>query len=230
MAIIKLGATVVGIRGTAGGLTFSVNGSGPFVKAWGGARHKRTLKQSTQRSNIGDLAQRWRALTGAQRTAWNALTAAPPEVVTNSLGEVIALSGYQWFCKVVGRRQLVTATPSYLAPTTAAPTYNQFTTLTLRASGSLNVAFDIGSWPANHYLITLWGIFPSVGRLVASANWKLLWAAAPTNDGWSYVTTPYYAAFGAPIVGQVGFARCSAQSVDGLRSVEQVIRKVTTAT
>ena len=229
MAIIKLGATVIGIRGTIGGITYSANGSGPYCRGWSGALKKRTSLQSIQRAHVAELGQSWRSLTSAQQTAWNALSAAPPEAVTNSLGETIVLSGYQWFCKIVARRFLVASAPSLLAPTTAAPTFNSYYNFNARAAGSIESQFNYGTWTAADFMIFDLTVYPSIGVATPTGNWKQIWADHPTNNGWTYITTPYYAAFGQPIVGQRAFLRCATQSPDGLRSVAVIQSRIVTA-
>ncbi len=97
MAILKLGVTVVGIRGTLGGITFSANASGPYARAWARPPNPRTIAQNDVRTVLSQVATEWRGITDAQRTAWNTWAAATAPARTNSLGETILLTGYQWF-------------------------------------------------------------------------------------------------------------------------------------
>lgn len=97
MAIVKLGATVVGIRGTVGGITYSANGAGPYCKLWGRGANPRTTKQGVVRSRVGVMPELWRGLSQGQKDDWNDYAAEPEQELVNALGEGYYTTGYAWF-------------------------------------------------------------------------------------------------------------------------------------
>lgn len=103
MAIIKLGTTVTGIRGHMGGIVFSANKSGPYSKPWHYPVNPRSTKQQTQRSLLQYLAQQWQALDPADKALWDAYAITDPEPTYNSLGELLTLTGYNYFTRCNSR-------------------------------------------------------------------------------------------------------------------------------
>lgn len=121
MAIIKLGATVVGIRGTVGGVTYSQNASGPYAKLWARSSNPRAPKQQTQRTFIASFAQAWRDLSSAQRDDWDTWAAEAAQEKTNPLGETYYASGFNWFCELNAHVLAAGDTLNEDAPTEANP-------------------------------------------------------------------------------------------------------------
>lgn len=151
MAIIKLGATVVGIRGKLGGIVFSANGATPYAKVWQMPRAQSTSKQTTYRGRLSQYPQNWRDLTQAQRNDWDTYAAAAAQELTNPLGETYYASGFNWFCKLSQQRQTVGRTPPTTAPTAAGPPAPTISTFTLRPTGDAeesNVTVPAGTFSA----------------------------------------------------------------------------------
>lgn len=121
MAIIKLGVTVVGIRGTLGGITFSGNKSGPYAKAWSQSSNPQTTFQQGQRRSIAEIPSLWRALTAGQMAAWDTFAALPAQDRTNSLGETFSASGFNWFTITNTRLINMGRTPNVAVPVIARP-------------------------------------------------------------------------------------------------------------
>jgi len=132
MAIIKLGALVVGVRGSAGGLTFSANRSGPYVKTTSKGANPRSAKQSVVRQRLGRMPELWRNITSAQRTDWNDYALAAPQELTNSLGETYFTTGYAWFVHCNTTRLNLAQVPLAPAPTIAAPAAPNINLVTYR--------------------------------------------------------------------------------------------------
>jgi hypothetical protein len=65
--------------------------------------YKRTAGQSAQRNHFANATIRWRDLSEAQRSAWAALAADPPEPDYNRFGELITLTGLQWYTRCNSR-------------------------------------------------------------------------------------------------------------------------------
>lgn len=222
MAIIKLGALIVGLRGTIGGVTYSANGNGLYAKTWAKPTQPETPSQTQRRARYSTLAQNWASLSGAQRAAWNALTAAPPEVVTNSLGDVITLSGWQWFTKIVTRRKLVTATPSYLAPTTAAPA--QPASWSWRATDNVASGNEFVTWTAGYFGATdCCVIFLAVQQsatLATKTSGMYLVYRLVNPGALAHYGSGQLLKFGEFAAGTSAYVRWYKQNADGLRCVE----------
>jgi len=99
MAIASFAAPVAGLRGKIGGLIWSANGSGPYVKIWGRGANPRTQPQSIERSYLGRMPTLWRDLSSGQKTDWETFATNGAQALTNSLGETYYASGWNWFCK-----------------------------------------------------------------------------------------------------------------------------------
>lgn len=99
MALIKPGPMVSEARGTVGGSVFSRNRYGLYVRKWSKPTNPNTPAQIAARSNLGNCSQLWRGLQEIDRIRWIDYAAGTP--VTNKLGEVVYLSGFQWFVAVV---------------------------------------------------------------------------------------------------------------------------------
>lgn len=136
MAIIKLGSTIVGIRGTIGGLTFSENAGGPYAKLWTRGRRKQSNPVTQNRGIWSQWAQAWRSLSSAQRSGWDTYAAAAPQQLTNSLGINYFASGFNWFVRInqhlasLGRGQRDTA------PTASRPAAPSLSSLTITSPGT----------------------------------------------------------------------------------------------
>lgn len=97
MAKVLLGPTVIGVRGTVAGITFSANRSGPYARGWHTPPNPKSALQLSARSTLATWAATWRTLTAAQQTTWNVYAAAAPQVLTDSLGQPYYASGFNWY-------------------------------------------------------------------------------------------------------------------------------------
>lgn len=117
MAIIKLGATVVGVRGTLGGLTYSANGGGPYVRQYQRKAPQVTAAVREQAANFAGLGRQWQQLSAAQRADWATLAGVDPEPHYNALGELVPATGWSYFTFCNRRRYLVGLSSLDDAPT-----------------------------------------------------------------------------------------------------------------
>lgn len=119
MAIIKLGATVVGVRGTLGGLTYSANRSGPYIRQYQRYAPSATRAMANQAADMARLGGLWSGLGASGRSGWDTLAALAPEPHYNSLGEYIDLTGWAYFVMCNRRRATVGVGDILTAPTGA---------------------------------------------------------------------------------------------------------------
>lgn len=134
--------------GSIAGVTYS--------RAKGGTLYRRaraipvnpdTTFQTQVRSALTSLVNSWiSVVTAAQRTAWN--TYGQNVLVTNKLGDSVALSGQNWYIAAnTPRLQAITKLSATIAQVDAAPTIfdrGDFTTPTITSADtdSVNIAFD----------------------------------------------------------------------------------------
>ena len=220
MAIIKLGVTVVGIRGTVGGMTFSANKAGPYAQAWYKGANPRTLPQTAQRGRLGSIPQLWRALSGAQQTAWDTFAALPAQELFNSLGESYFISGFGWFSKTNIRliavgRATTTATPVIARP--AAPTITSLQ-LPFLAEQYAKVVYPSGEFAASQDIIIEIATSISDGRQVAPSNFLSLARDQDPNDTETGFLEQYNTRVNLTGLQRKGFALVYRQTTEGLRS------------
>lgn len=108
------------ISGKFGGAVFSRNRYGAYLRARVIPVNPRTSYQTAQRAKMSANSSGWRALTVAQRMAWD--TVAPSFPWRNKAGHVIVLSGQALYCAINNLRMSLglpvqTAAPSALSVT-----------------------------------------------------------------------------------------------------------------
>ncbi len=148
MAILALQAPVSGIRGKVGGVVYSANGSGPYLKAWGKGSNPRSERQTTHRANLVIYSQSWREITAGERTDWDTYAALPAQDKENSLGETYSASGFAWFIQINLARRQVGDAQLDSAPTVAVPPAAEIDNVILRVTGgspNSRISLDSGS-------------------------------------------------------------------------------------
>lgn len=200
MALIKTGALVAEIRGKEGGMVFSRNKGGAYVKVKVTPTNPQTIYQQNQRGQLGAISQAWRALTQAQRDAWGVFAAGAP--VTNIFGDQTFLSGFGAFCKT--NRNLRLLGIATLTSPVAIAAFGSFTTLSIAsAAGAVTAAWTItGNAASIRFFYDLTpGLAP--GIKFAKNKFRLLVADSVAPVSPKVLTTLYTARFGvAPLAGQ----------------------------
>lgn len=222
MAILKLGATIVGIRGTIGGLVFSANQAGPYARIWQMPSNPRTELQTQSRSFLSQQASGWRALTSSQRADWDTFAALPAQALTNPLGETYYISGFGWYVKTNARLLQMDRTPNTTYPTSTRPSAPTVTIwhydndapgfrLRVRFSGLSDTAND---------LVCFARPIVAGARAVNTSGWFLVRARqGPVSDPQEIVcTTRHILKWGNALDGWQLFISGHEQTPDGLRS------------
>lgn len=219
MAIIKLGGTVVGVRGTIGGLTFSANKGGPYVKTWGKGANPQTSGQQSARGALASLGPLWNSLSSSQRSDWDTYAATDPEPHVNSLGEPIVFSGYGLFSMLGMRRLKVNSAPYEDIPTGSdaiQPAAPVSLTWDPDYSGA-NMDLDMAS-PTGGLVDVFIALVPSVASVPSVQRAAFLaQISASLNPQNMYVT--FNVAYGADYVGWNSKVWCYTRRTSGLRSV-----------
>lgn len=223
MAIVKFGGGVVGMRGTAGGQTYSANGSGNFVRAWARPVKSPTAKQLLQRSRLAGMKARWTGLSDAQRTGWCTWAALPANERFNSLGESYYLSGWQAMVEINSRLSVMGDALRSDAPTDsvpAAPVGGNFLWYWNATYVECRPGFAVDTFVADRYL--LFGRIVVNGvRRVNSSGWRLIQKGGPLAAGAYSVQCGVSATalWGTPQVGWQLFVRLFRQTSQGVRSL-----------
>ena len=220
MAILKFGPTVVGLRGTIGGITFSANKSSPYAKAWSRGSNPVAPLQTTQRGVLASIPALWRALTPAEQALWDTFAALPAQDLTNSLGETYSISGFGWFTKinvrllVMGRADR-TAVPAQSRP--SAPTITDIE-FPFDDGQTAFVSYAAGEFDPDFDLVLDIAQANSAGRLSPPSTFAEFVVSQNPNDTATGFMTAYVNRLGIGNTSLKGFARLYRQTTDGLRS------------
>lgn len=219
MATVKFGPTVIGIRGTIGGVTFSANSTSTYAKQWSRPPTSRTSKQIQTRNSLVEISLMWTDLAAATKTDWNNYAAAPGEEDYDPWGVQRFLSGFQWFCRAQQRRATLAMVNPGDFPTLPAPVAITGLVITVQTgAGDSWVTWDDDIFDAGDSIIMYLSFSANTGAADSFRNWKLILAMEdPPNGGVSFHAL-YQAAFGNIPAGWKCFAMAFKQHPKGDRS------------
>lgn len=204
MAIIKFGTTVVGLRGTIGGITFSANKSGPTARAWSRGSVPQTERQQAHKAIIANLPPEWAALTPAEKDAWDVWAADPLQARTNSLGESYQMSGFQAFMfinTVLTEVGLPTRTAPPSASQDSPPTLDSVEFHTTASAGTSQFTYTPPEFNLRS-VVFAGAVVVGTGRQVRNANFFNIITANNLTSG----TQPFQSQLEA-IIGDIGLNR-----------------------
>lgn len=135
MAKVLFGEFVDGVRGKIGGLVWSANASGPYVKSLRTPVKASTIRRSAQQTLYSEMTEKWRALPQAKRDGWNTFAAAAAQDQTDSLGNTYSLNGFQWHSRINMWRRAIDSTWQTTYPTIAKPSTAAVTSIYFEKSG-----------------------------------------------------------------------------------------------
>lgn len=156
--------------GSVAGTTYSHNRYGPYMRTKAIPTDPRSAKQLVVRSRMGNLSQSWRALTAAQRLAWN--TQAVGITFTDALGNPYNPTGAQLYVGLNQNRVMLS-----LAIATTPPALQTQAVIT---TGSSTAVSGTGV-----QIVTF-------APAIAAASFYLLRATAPFSAGKSYFPRSLY--------------------------------------
>lgn len=221
MSIIKFGDLVVGARGAIGGVIYSANKSGPYVRSWARGSNVRSARQTDARALLVDASAYWRDLDPGDQADWDTWAADPAQERFNALGESYYLSGFQAF--IFMSRQLLTLGRAIIesAPLLAqgpAPTIDALTITTVGPSCVIEYPLATFSAGIGYDMVLECSVAAGPGNLVASRPYKIVHATQTPGDDSEDFTTGFVDRFSAPLQGQRIFARLYRQTAEGYRS------------
>lgn len=119
MALVFMPAGAERALGSVGQHVFMECKAGSTVRQRVNPSQPRSAAQLAVRSKMTTTSRAWASLSDANRLAWNAYAAAHP--VSNSFGQQVTLSGFNWFCKLTCNLLESGGAQVDTAPTTSAP-------------------------------------------------------------------------------------------------------------
>lgn len=221
MAIVKFGPTVIGIRGTIGGMTFTGNKSGSFIKPWKKPVNQYTAKSQSLKSSMSRYGAAWSAMTPSLQADWNALGASPPELDYNSLGIQYWLIGFQWFVRINQRRESQGLSLDTAVPTSSAVTAPASLSISA-ASGdpcSIILTWPSGTFPNGFYPYIFFTAYGSSGLTKEPPGFILVWSLIERPDTTLDISSFVLSRFGNIPAGFSVFARVHRISHDQILSV-----------
>lgn len=223
MAIIKYAETVAGIRGTIGGITYSANKSGAYVKRWARTVNPRTYEQQIVRSQPALFKPYWDAMSDEDRAAWDAFAADPNELDYNSLGIQYWLTGWQWFVRANLRRASasleITDTPPSGSAEIAPP--DLVLSATYITDGKIEVSWDPASFVDGQVFVCFGSMMQGQNRSTSINNWRLLFTASADDGGPYECQADFEGWFGEPLENYRAFVNCYIQAQAGNRGPVQ---------
>jgi hypothetical protein len=222
MAIVKIQAPLVGIRGKYGGMIFSANGAGAYCKQWSAPVAKATPEQTTIRARMATIAHAFNLLTEEQLIAWQELAEDPPELDYNSLDEQYWPSASAWHMRINLRR--LSAGQAYEADCPTNTPVDPATTFSLTCytfdypAGVDKFEYSVGDFASGFAILQI-SPAPSLIKTVQTTGYLQIWAAAVEQTNWTRINEELIAAFGWLQVGHKLFGKLWHQSTSGIRSV-----------
>lgn len=134
-----LSGTITGASGSIGGVTFSHNRGGLYMKAKRVPVNPNSTKQQNVRANLSTVSRQWSLLTSAQQTAWADWAALNP--VINTLGSSIILSGQGAYVQLNARIALYGGTVSTTPPAGVGPAQLTTVTAAMVSPSALSVTY-----------------------------------------------------------------------------------------
>ena len=217
MAKILLGPTVIGIRGTVGGITFSQNRGGPYARGWHQPPNPRTSNQLLSRSRLGTWAVAWRSLSSTNKGLWDTYAADVAQELTDSLGQAYYASGLNWFITVnIARAQMGLGQLS-AAPTVAVPAAPNVEAASFSISSSsqpkVKIAAGSATLTLNHQCWLV--IVNSQGQTIAPTNYYWMRTGVPNASRDLELRSFALAKFGTFTINQRAFFATNALNSDG---------------
>lgn len=222
MAIIALGPTVTGIRGTIGGICFSANRSTTYARQAYRPSNPRSANQLTARTRLNNLAVAWRALTSVQRASWDTYAALPAQQLTNSLGDPYFVSGFNWYVTTQINLQHIGAAATTTAPAgarIAAPIVTNIRVYPTSSANSARFLYDAADPNLAAFKAVWANIQNSTGILNPPNRDYLMKVAVPDGARLVIFQNELETKFGELFLGQRAYCRTYNIGADGQASI-----------
>jgi len=205
----KFGAIVVAGSGKIGGHVASRNRAGAYIRTKVTPVNPQSSAQTTVRNRLSGIASGWRALTAAQRAAWNQAVA--DFAKTDIFGDLRNPSGFNLYQRL--NNNLLTCGESAITSPPAVVAVDAFTSITLTAEdATVAEDFSLAINPAVEadHLVKVYATPPlSPGVNFVSSEYRLIGIMPNSQSSPWDGTSAYQAVFGSTgEVGQKIFVKC----------------------
>jgi hypothetical protein len=189
MAVIVPGPIVADIRGKCGGVTYSRNQGGLYVKANPVWEQPESEHRDATQAVIRDLPSAWSGeLTEEQRQGWRNYAVANPR--PNRWGHQNLHNGYAFWLRTNAYLKRIGQTPLYYDPPTIPPTGPVSWTLTPDIDGNeYDIVFPVQQFPitqTNIYCYAFDQLPTATGRTGARGPWRYMTMIGVPTDGFPF--------------------------------------------
>lgn len=197
---LKFGAIVVAGSGKIGGHVASKNKAGAYLRTKVTPSNPRTTFQTEVRDRLASISQAWRALTQAQRNAWDG--AVDNFKRTNIFGDIKNPSGFNLYQRLNNNILVVGGTVIDLPPVPqSVDTYSNLVLTGASGTPALSLAFTATTGDDSGY--KLFATAPtSQGKKNVNSQFRLIGAADTIAVSPFNILALYTAKFGS--VGEIG--------------------------
>ena len=180
MALVKYGGGIVQMSGSIAGNTFARNRYGNYARARTKPINPQSAGQSSIRNTLSALVEAWNdELSAAQRAAWGLYASSVS--MTNKLGEVIKLSGFNHYVRSNSIRLFSNATRIDAGPTEfSLPVTDPTLSIACQNDNTIDITYDdTMDWADldNAQIMLFMGRPQGAGRNFFKGPWKYAWRA-----------------------------------------------------
>lgn len=197
----KFGAIVVDGRGKIGGHVASKNRSGSYFRTKSTPVNPQTARQSAVRGVLASFSAAWRALSQAQRNAWNSAVSAFSK--TNVFGDSVTPTGKNLYTGLNANLNLIGEAPISAPPAVVAVPEPSIASIDFEddtVAAAVRIALDSADTSLHYAVYATEQVSPGVGFF--KNKYRFL-EAFDGNDGNDLdITSSYTARFGTPVAGQ----------------------------
>lgn len=151
MAKVNFGTLAADVRGKIGGIVYSRNTAGAYVRTKVTPINANTIWQQTVRSNMSAISKAWQGLTKALQTQWTNFATSHP--VSNVFGNKVTIPGIAMFNRINGillniNEPIMTAVPE----DTLVTDISIVSVVLTAATREFNLDFLPDPTPADHHI------------------------------------------------------------------------------
>lgn len=190
----KWGALVVDGRGKIGGHVASKNAAGAYFRTKVTPSNPQTSYQQNQRAAFTGLSQSWRALTPAQRNAWN--SAVGDFKKTDVFGDIKTPSGFNLYMRLNGNLVNIGQTKITVPPLPSAVFAFSALSLTAAEGAAEIVAVFADAIPAGTSIIVSATPAVSAGKNFVKSEFRQIKISTNTETSPADVAIEWIAKFG----------------------------------
>jgi len=206
MAKIKFGAMMVDARGKLGGHVFSKNRGGAYMRTKVTPSNPQSADQVAQRALLAQASQAWKALTEAQRLAWNSSVSA--YATTNVFGDIVNPTGATLHTRLNINASLAGGSAITAPPTPVGVQTPEGLSVTATAgTPTMELDWTSGAVPAGHAMIIEATNQMSPGIYNANNKFRIIGTLPASTTTGEDILSLYNDKFGALVAGQKLFVR-----------------------